>query len=146
MIITHCEQETLALGRRLANLLQSGDVLFLIGDLGAGKSVLARGIAQGLGITEPVSSPTFTLLNCYAGRLPLHHFDLYRLEGDDDFYAAGLEDYVGGSAVALIEWPSQCPESLPENHLLISIEYGAQEDERIIRLTGEGGFREMTIE
>ena len=146
MIITHCEQETLALGRRLANLLQSGDVLFLVGELGAGKSVLARGIAQGLGITEPVSSPTFTLLNCYEGRLPLHHFDLYRLEGDDDFYAAGLEDYVGGAAVALIEWPSQCPESLPENHLLISIEYGAQENERIIRLTGEGGFREMTIE
>ena len=146
MITTHCEQETLALGRRLAEMLKPGDVLFLVGDLGAGKSVFARGVAQGLGITEPVSSPTFTLLNCYQGRLALHHFDLYRLEGDDDFYAAGLEDYVGGHAVALIEWPQQCPESLPENHLLISIEYGTREDERIIRLTSQGGFREMRIE
>lgn len=107
MYKTQSEEETQALGRALGAGLRPGDAVLLTGDLGAGKSVLARAVAAALGVKGPMASPTFTLLQPYEGKggLPVHHFDLYRLGGEDEFYDAGLSDYVGGGAVALIEWP-----------------------------------------
>ena len=142
---TYSEAETMNLGKRLAECLHEGDILLLTGELGAGKSVLARGVARGLGITGPVSSPTFTLLNCYEGRLVLHHFDLYRLEDADEFYAAGLEEALDFPSVSLIEWPQRCPEAMPSCHLSIDIRYGEAEDTRLITLTPCGGFREVLL-
>ncbi len=144
VVTTASEAETFRLGFDLASRLEPGDVILLSGDLGAGKSVLARGIARGLGVTEPVASPTFTLLNCHdGGRLPLRHFDLYRLEGEDDFYQAGLDEYTAPPAVSVIEWPERCLSALPEKHLRITIRYGSAEDRREISISPEGGFREV---
>ena len=95
---------THALGERLGRLLQSGDVVLLTGDLGAGKTALAQGIARGLGVVGPVSSPTFTILKEYAGRIPLYHFDLYRIEHPDELEALGFADYFYGDGVSVVEW------------------------------------------
>lgn len=105
---TFSPQQTAALGAALGAFLRAGDAVLLRGGLGAGKSVLARGIARALGVEGPMASPTFTLMQPYEGRsLPLFHFDLYRLEDEDEFYAAGLDEFVGASGVALIEWPME---------------------------------------
>lgn len=144
-MVTYDEEQTLAVGMSLALQLQPGDVLLLRGELGAGKSVIARGIARGLGIMGPIASPTFTLMQCHQGRLPLHHFDLYRLAGDDELYEAGLIEYIGGEAIAVIEWPERCESTLPTRHLEITIAYGEEECMRIITITPKGGFREMKI-
>lgn len=141
--MTRTEAETEQIGTSLAAQLRPGDVLLLYGDLGAGKSVFARGLARGLGISGPVTSPTFTLLNVYQGRLALHHFDLYRLDSGEEFEAAGLSEYVGGEAVALVEWPQRALEALPARHLAVEIAYGDSEGERYIRIRPMGGFREV---
>lgn len=145
MATTKGFEQTERLGRALAGALRPGDVVFLSGELGAGKSVFARGVARGLGVEDPVTSPTFTLLACHAGRVPLNHFDLYRLEDEEDFEAAGLSDYVGGEAVSVIEWPERCVGALPACHLDVRIAYGEADDERIISITPRGGFREVTL-
>jgi len=137
--------QTERVGAHIAAQLRAGDVLLLSGDLGAGKTVFARGVARGLGISGPVASPTFVLLRCYPGRVPLHHFDLYRLSDTDAFYDAGLADYLGGEAVSLVEWPERCPGAMPGCRLEIRIDYGAGEDERVIAIRGVGGFREVTL-
>ena len=103
-IQTHSEIETHRLGERLGGRLCAGDVVVLSGELGAGKSVLARGIARGMGIMGPMTSPTFTLVNEYEGRLPFYHFDLYRLSGHDDLIDIGWEDYLARAAVIAVEW------------------------------------------
>ena len=141
-MITHSPAETRALGARLARLLLPGDVLILEGDLGAGKSEFTRGIARGLGIEGPVASPSFTILNVYdEGRIPLYHFDWYRLSGEDELYDMGLDEYLGGDGIAVVEWPSRCPEAVPEDHLLIRI-IPVDETSREITLTPKGAFRE----
>lgn len=139
---TKTAQETESFGRSLAARLRAGDVLLLRGDLGAGKTTLARGIARGLGVGGAVTSPTFTLLCCHEGRIPLRHFDLYRLSDEDEFESAGLSDAIGSDAVSLIEWPERCEGAMPEKHLEVRIDYGADPDERRITLTPRGGFRE----
>jgi tRNA threonylcarbamoyladenosine biosynthesis protein TsaE len=145
--ITTCTpEETQAIGEALAARLQPGDTLLLEGDLGAGKTVFARGVARGLGIMDAITSPTFTLLHAYQGRLPLYHMDLYRLDGDEAFYQAGLEEYIGGDGVALVEWPTCCPGAMPARCLRITIAYGAQEGERLLTLTPQGGFPEEEAE
>ena len=104
--LSHGEEETQALAAQQAQDLGPGDVLLLQGDLGAGKTAFVRGLARGLGADEDeVSSPTFALLQLYQGRLPLYHFDLYRLSGPDEFEAAGLDEWFGGAGVCLVEWP-----------------------------------------
>ena len=119
---THSAKETRELGACLAETLKAGDVILLEGPLGAGKSELARGIAQGLGIRETVTSPSFTILNVYtSGRLPLYHFDWYRLESAEELYELGMEEYLGGDGVALVEWPGRCPEALPGDFRMIEI-------------------------
>ena len=103
MIETNSAAETRALGERLAKQLKAGDVILLEGELGAGKSELARGVAKGLGVQETVTSPSFTILNVYeSGRIPLYHFDWYRLSGADELYDMGLDEYLGGDGVAVV--------------------------------------------
>ena len=122
MIETHSAEETRALGRKMAEEFQAGTVVLLRGELGAGKSELARGIAQGLGVTETVTSPSFTILNVYeSGRLPLYHFDWYRLESAEELYELGMEEYLGGDGVALVEWPEKCEDAVPEGCITIRL-------------------------
>lgn len=140
---THSPMETRALGERLAQKLHPGDVLLLLGDLGAGKSELTRGIAAGLGVTETVTSPSFTILNVYeTGRLPLYHFDWYRLQSADELFEMGMDEYLGGDGVAVVEWPGQCPEAIPETRLEVDIR-PIDETTREITLTPVGDFRSM---
>ena len=142
-IISKSVEETRALGRRIAARLRPGDVLLLEGDLGAGKSELARGIAGGLGVEETITSPTFTILNMYeSGRLPLYHFDWYRLESSEELYELGMDEYLGGNGVALVEWPERCPDAIPECCLRIHLQ-PCGEDVRAVTLTPAGGFRDL---
>lgn len=140
---TESAEETRALGVRLAAELRAGDVILLEGPLGAGKSELARGIAQGMGVRETVTSPTFTILNVYAGeRFPLYHFDWYRLESAEELYEMGMDEYLGGDGVALVEWPGRCPEALPADFLMIEISPEGEETRRI-RAVRHGNFRKL---
>ena len=103
--MTTSEQNTVCFASAFADSLQSGDTILLHGDLGVGKSVLARGIARALGIQGPMPSPTFTLMIPYEGKMPLRHYDLYRLNDPDEFYEAGLDEGLGAEGISLIEWP-----------------------------------------
>lgn len=137
--LTHSEADTLRFAGRLAELLRPGDAVLLHGDLGAGKSVFARGVARALGITGAMPSPTFTLLIPYEGRQKLYHFDLYRLNDPEEFYAAGLDEFIGGDGIALIEWPEMAeidPE--PALHVTIARSDGGDEQQRIITLENRG--------
>ena len=140
---TTSANETRTLGERLASSLRPGDVLLLLGDMGVGKSELTRGIARGLGIQGPVASPTFTILQVYdEGHIPFYHFDWYRLESADEFYEMGMDEYLGGDGIAIIEWPSQCPEAIPPCRLEITLTPLA-DTVREITWRGVGGFHEM---
>ena len=143
--VTNSASETRALGERIAAGLRPGDVVLLEGDLGAGKSELTRGIARGLGVTETVTSPSFTILNVYeSGQIPLYHFDWYRLESSEELYELGMDEYLGGDGIAIVEWPGRCPDAVPENCLRIRIE---TEGENTRRISGEalGTFRTITL-
>ena len=122
MIESRSEAETFAVGRGLGESAKSGDIFLLDGDLGVGKTVFAKGVAAGLGIDEPVVSPTFTIVHEYEGRLPLYHFDVYRIADPDEMYEIGFDEYLYGDGVCLIEWPSQVEELLPEEAVRITIE------------------------
>ena len=146
MMRTHSPAETRALGERLARVLCPGDVLCLWGDLGAGKSELTRGIAAGLGVTAPVTSPSFTIMNVYGeGRLPLYHFDWYRLESSEELYEMGMDEYLGGDGIAVVEWPGVCPDAMPETRLDVTLT-PLDESEREISLTPRGDFRVLEWE
>ncbi len=130
---TSSEEETRNLGEKLGRHLKAGDTVSLEGDLGTGKTAIAKGIALGLGITDDLVSPTFTLVNTYEGPLTLHHFDVYRVDDPEELYAIGWEEYADGQAVCLVEWGDRIPELLPSNTLHIKLERnGAQEDGRTI--------------
>lgn len=144
-MISRSAAQTESIGRSLAPQLRPGDVLLLYGDLGAGKTVFARGVARGLGVEGPIDSPTFTLLRQHQGRLMLNHFDLYRLADADEFEMAGLAEYAHGDAVALIEWPQRAEAALPPRHLRVDIAYGDAPDTRDIVITPCGGFREVAL-
>jgi len=105
----------------------------LEGGLGAGKSELARGIANGLGVKETVTSPTFTILNVYeSGRYPLYHFDWYRLENSEELFELGMDEYLGGDGIALVEWAERCPEALPDSCIRIRLEVTGEEEREIL--------------
>jgi tRNA threonylcarbamoyladenosine biosynthesis protein TsaE len=113
-------QKTIRLGRRLAENLQGGEILALTGELGAGKTVFVKGIAEGLGIREVVTSPTFVIVKTYQGRLPLHHMDFYRLNNPQDLDTIGFEDYTGGAGVLAIEWAEKILSEIPRPYIHIS--------------------------
>ena len=139
-ITTYSADETQALGTKLAKRLQPGDVIAFFGDLGAGKTALTRGIAQGLGITDIVTSPTYTIVNEYlTGRLPLFHFDMYRLGSSDELFDIGWEDYLARGGVCAVEW-SENVEDVLQGAIRVTIEKDPFEaDTR--RITIEGGSR-----
>ena len=112
-VVSDSESQTLDLGKTLGRLLQQPTMILLQGDLGAGKTVFARGIARGLGVDPqiPITSPTFTLMNHYPARLDLYHFDLYRLSDPDELIELGFDEYAYGSGVALVEWPEKLNDS-----------------------------------
>ena len=135
---THSEKDTLAFASRLAPMLEAGDTVLLEGGLGAGKSVLARGIARGMGVEGPMPSPTFTLMIPYeAGGRRLYHFDLYRLSDPDEYYAAGLDEFVGGDGVAVVEWP-QMADLEPTPALEVELTRGDDEETRHIDIENYG--------
>lgn len=129
---TRAVEETVALGVRLATELQRGDVVALFGELGAGKTALVKGIAQGLAISQDVTSPTFTLIHEYGGgRLPLFHIDLYRLGAVGQALAIGIEDYLDPAGVTVIEWAEKIETLLPERTTRIRIESLGETGRRI---------------
>jgi tRNA threonylcarbamoyladenosine biosynthesis protein TsaE len=132
-------EETLALGIKIGQSIKSGDVIALYGGLGAGKTVFAKGIAKGLQISEDVTSPTFTLLRQYQGRLTLCHFDLYRIEDEQELEHFGFTDYLGGDNVCVIEWPENAPQI--NANIVVRIE-GSGSDERHIEITEEEGLHD----
>lgn len=116
-------EDTFQLGKRLGETAVPGQVVCILGDLGTGKTVFTQGFAQGIGITEPVNSPTFTIIQEYEdGRIPLYHFDVYRIEDIEEMYEIGYEDYFYGVGVCLIEWSNLIEELLPEVRTTITIE------------------------
>ena len=123
LIESNCEKDTRDLGFRLGQAAEPGQVYTLVGDLGVGKTVFTQGLAAGLGIEEPVSSPTFTIVQVYEdGRLPFYHFDVYRIGDVEEMDEIGYEDYVYGQGVSLIEWANLIEEILPEHYTEIRIE------------------------
>lgn len=114
-------EETQALGRYLGSLLEGGDVLALVGDLGAGKTTLTKALGQGLGVKEEMTSPTFTLIQEYEGRVPVYHFDTYRMEDPLEFLDIGGEDYLYSEGVSIIEWADLISDFLPQDHLRLEV-------------------------
>jgi len=121
-LTTRREEETAWIGELLGSFLNRPLVVALQGELGTGKTVFVRGAARGLEVMEQVSSPTFVLLKIYSGRLPVYHFDFYRLTVDDDLLELGFEEYLPGDGVAFIEWPERLPHLLPPQHLQVHLE------------------------
>ena len=133
--------ETTQLGIKLGRLLNAGDIVCLTGDLGTGKTHITKGIAKGLGITDNITSPTFTIVNEYEGtKLKLNHFDVYRISDPDEIYAIGFDDYIFSDAISIIEWANYIEEILPKDLLHIKIEKDLSkgEDYRKITLTPYG--------
>lgn len=133
------EEATLALARRMAELLRPGDVVLLEGELGSGKTSFARGIAEGLGVRERVTSPTFTLLREYEGRLPLYHLDAYRLEGPWDLYDLGLEEYLEGRGVLVVEWADRARGFFTGERLEVSLDFAEGGEARHVVMRPHGG-------
>lgn len=129
--ITHSVVETERAGALLAPLLRAGDVVALAGDLGAGKTHLVQGVARGLGVTDPVTSPTFNLLLVHPGALPLYHFDLYRLEEARELEDIGFFETIEADGVSFIEWGDRFPGVLPHDHVLVSIARGTDDERRM---------------
>jgi tRNA threonylcarbamoyladenosine biosynthesis protein TsaE len=119
---TQSPEETVALGRRLGERLEPGHVLALIGPLGAGKTQLTKGLAEGVGAAERVTSPTFKLVNEYRGRIRLYHIDAYRLRGPDDLAALGSDEWFDGDGAAVVEWADRVAAALPPAHLRVHID------------------------
>ncbi len=134
---TGSEEETRQLGERLGRSLRTGDVVLLSGDLGTGKTCLTQGIGRGLGCTAPVTSPSFVLMNEYAGRETLFHVDLYRIEDVEDLDELGLWDYAE-RGVLVIEWPERGAELLPGDGLVIELRYGDIDRQRRLRFLPRG--------
>lgn len=137
-LLTHSAEETFALGERLGRVLLDLDFVGLSGQLGAGKTLFSRGVAQGAGVPlEDVSSPTYAILQSYRGRLVLHHADLYRLRGEDDLYATGYFDLLEGGGAWLVEWVEQVPSAQPADALSLRLEVvGAEARRLVVSATG----------
>lgn len=135
--LSHNTEETELLGQQLAAHLHPGDVVAYLGDLGAGKTAFTRGLARGLGCTGRVTSPTFTIVNEYEGRIPLFHFDLYRLHSADELFDIGWDDYLARGGVCAVEWSERMAQELPAGVITVTIRRCA-EDENQRSITVEG--------
>ena len=136
-LILKTPEDTEALGKRLADILKPGSVVALIGPLGAGKTALTQAAARGLGVTERLASPTFTVVQEYrSGRLPLYHFDVYRVNDPDDLFELGFEEYLHGDGACFIEWADLVEDMLPEDTIYIRMDYGGWEEERTCEISG----------
>lgn len=125
------EEDTRSLGLEIADALEPGDVVALTGDLGTGKTALTKYIAEGLGVKEEISSPTFTIIKEYkSGRLPLYHFDVYRLGSGNELLDTGAEELLDGDGACVIEWADIVADVLPADSLIVSLNYGDSENER----------------
>ena len=143
-IITNSPEETEAVGAAVAEKLTAGDVIAYEGDLGAGKTAFTRGIAKGLGANEPVTSPTYTIVNEYlSGKLPLFHFDMYRLSCADDLFDIGWEDYLERGGVCAVEWSENVAGAM-ENTIRVKIEKTGDESRRIT-VTGGDRFEDISL-
>jgi len=128
--------DTRALAQKISEGLRPGSVVALTGPLGAGKTALSQAVAKALGVTEHLTSPTFTIVCEYeTGRLPVYHFDVYRVHDEDELFEIGFDEYIHGKGVCLIEWADLIEDLLPENTVRIRLEYGDSEDERICTIT-----------
>ena len=130
-------RETQNIAKAFAKSLKPGDVLCLSGDLGTGKTAFVQGLTKALGVEDIVNSPTFTIVNCYSGKMPVYHFDVYRIADPDEMYEIGYEEYVYGDGVCIIEWPELIGEILPEERYDINI---------VKNLEIHEDFREITID
>ena len=140
-------EETEEFGIKLGSLLKKGDILCLNGDLGAGKTTMTKSIGLGLGVEEYITSPTFALINQYSGRLPVYHFDVYRLENAHELYDLGFDDYFYGNGVCVIEWADKIEKMIPKERMVIDIEKGKSDDGRILKFSGYGArFQELVKE
>ncbi|WP_031342598.1 tRNA (adenosine(37)-N6)-threonylcarbamoyltransferase complex ATPase subunit type 1 TsaE [Ruminiclostridium papyrosolvens] len=134
---THSFEETVEAGLKLGNILKPGDVIWLSGDLGTGKTALTNGIAKALGIDAYITSPTFNLVNEYEGIMPLYHFDVYRIADPDEMFDIGFDEYLNNGGVTVIEWGEQIAEILPSDIIRVTIEKNLQKGLDV---------REITIE
>jgi tRNA threonylcarbamoyladenosine biosynthesis protein TsaE len=147
VIQTRSTLETIRIGKRIGRLLKVGDVVALVGELGAGKTQLIKGLAAGVGIGNPtyISSPSFTLINEYPGKIPFYHIDLFRLEREKEAEELGLEDYFQGGGITAIEWADKIPSLLPKEMLLIHIVYTGK-NTRSIEIRGKGKRYQKILE
>ena len=142
--ITNSPEETEQVGAALAQTLQPGTVIAYRGDLGAGKTAFTRGLARGLGYAEPVTSPTYTIVNEYlGGRLPLFHFDMYRLASSDDLWSIGWEDYLDRGGVCAVEWSENVADAM-EDAIYVTIQKTGEET-RVIRIEGGEEFADLSL-
>lgn len=132
--ISESEKDTFAIGARLSKTLSPGNVVAFFGDLGSGKTVFVRGMADGLKLSSRVSSPTFTIVNEYLGDLPLFHFDMYRISSSEELFDLGWEDYLNRGGICAVEWSENIKEALPENTIIVTF-----------KKTGDNS-REITID
>lgn len=118
---TKSAEETISLGKKIGSKLKKGDIIAMQGTLAAGKTTITKGIAQSLGISEDITSPTFCLISEYYGKIPLYHMDVYRLDGTDDFINLGVDDMLYGDGVCIIEWSEKIMDELPKNTIILRI-------------------------
>ncbi len=135
--ITNSYEETERVAEELAKSLKGGEVIAMYGDLGAGKTAFVRGLARALGIEGHITSPTFTIMNAYNGRLPLYHFDVYRIADPDEMYEIGCDEYIGSDGVCVIEWAELIEDILPDEYIKINIKKDSEKGD---------DYREITIE
>lgn len=140
--LTKSPEETTELGRIIGSRLKKSDIISLNGDLGAGKTHLTKGLAEGLGIDEYITSPTFTIVNEYEGRLPLYHFDVYRIDDIQEMYEIGFDEYLFGEGVCIVEWGEIVRELLPSNTIHININI-LEDDTREIIVENKGSLEDL---
>ena len=134
--VTNNTEETIELGKKLAEKLNGGTVVAFFGGLGMGKTAFTRGMAKALKVSEEVSSPTFAIVNDYGGNPPLYHFDMYRVESWDDLYSSGFFDFYEAGGILAVEWSENIENALPENTIRVTIERGECDNQRIITIDG----------
>lgn len=135
------EEATKSFGFKLGELVKKGNIICLLGDLGAGKTTLTQSFAKGLGVDDYVTSPTFTIVNEYDGRIPLYHFDVYRIGSSDEMYDIGYDEYINSDGVCIIEWANLIDDVLPEEYLSIELKYVEDGREMILAPKGEEYIR-----